>query len=116
MIGFIASNSFRAKTGKDSVVQRLLVTRYDPARAAKDESLNLKDIEELLGLPLIGVIPESKAILTSTNLGQPVITSNDKAGEAYKDVVKRFLGQDIPLRFIEAEQPGFFARIFGKND
>ena len=89
------------------------MTRYDPARAAKDESLSLEDIQELLGLPLVGVIPESRSVLTSTNLGQPVILSDDKAGMAYKDVVQRFLGADVPLRFTVAEEPGFFQRIFG---
>eukprot|EP01036_Dinobryon_divergens_P048049 gene48049-64475_t len=86
MIGFIASKSHRAVTGKEPVNQRLLVTRYDPNRAAKEECLSLVDIEELLGLPLIGVIPESKAVLTSTNIGQPVIMGNDKASVAYKDM------------------------------
>lgn len=113
MIGFIASKSRRAEVGAEPVVQRLLVTRYDPERAAKEESLRLEDISELLGLPLIGVIPESKAVLTSTNLGQPVITATDRAGEAYKDLVKRFLGEEIEFRFIKPEERGFFARIFG---
>ena len=117
MIGFIASNSLRAKKGVDPVKQTLLVTRYDPSRAHKEESLSLEDIHELLGLPLVGVIPESRAVLTSTNLGQPVINiDGDKAGEAYKDVVKRFLGQEIPLRYVTYEQPGFFARMFGNGD
>lgn len=117
MIGFIASNSLRAKTGQDPVKQTLLVTRYDPARAAKEESLSLEDIHELLGLPLVGVIPESKSVLTATNLGQPVINiAGDKAGEAYKDVVKRFLGEETPFRFVAYEQPGFFQRMFGGGE
>ena len=111
MIGFIAANSRKSITG-DEVRQRLLVTRYDPERAAKEESLSLDDIGELLGLPLIGVIPESKSVLTSTNLGQPVIIGNDNAGEAYKDVVRRFLGEEVEMRFCEAEDPSFFARWF----
>ena len=116
MIGFIASNSHRAVTNREPVLQRLLVTRYDPARAEKEESLSLHDIQELLGLPLIGVIPESKSVLTSTNLGQPVIMGDDRAGEAYKDVVKRFLGEETPFRFTTYEQPGFFKRMFGGAD
>ena len=112
MIGFIASRSKLAESVGGDVKQRLLVTRYDPERAAKDESLSLTDIEELLGLPLIGVIPESKSVLTSTNLGQPVIMSNDNAGEAYKDMVQRFVGNEVPFRFCEAEEPSFFSRFF----
>lgn len=113
MIGFIASKSYRAEKGQTPVNQRLLVTRYDPERAAKEESLSLEDITELLGLPIIGVIPESRAVLTSTNIGQPVILAADNAGEAYKDLVSRFLGQEVPLRFITAEEEGFFAKLFG---
>jgi septum site-determining protein MinD len=111
MIGFIAANSRQTITGGE-VRQRLLVTRYDPERAAREESLSLDDIGELLGLPLIGVIPEAKSVLTSTNLGQPVIIGKDNAGDAYRDVVQRFLGNDVPMRFVEAEDPSFFAKWF----
>lgn len=45
----------------------------DPARAENNEMLTLGDIQELLGLEVLGVVPESKAVLTATNLGQPVI-------------------------------------------
>lgn len=114
MIGFIASKSHRAVTNQEPVIQRLLVTRYDPARAQKEESLSLNDIEELLGLPLVGVIPESKAVLTSTNIGQPVIlNSNDKASVAYRDMVKRFLGENIPMKFVDVEKMSFLTKFFG---
>ena len=59
-------------------------------RAEKEESLSLFDIEELLGLPLLGVIPESNTVLTSTNLGQPIISMEDNAGYAYADAVERY--------------------------
>lgn len=114
MIGFISSKSLRAETNVEPVVQRLLVTRFDPVRAEKEESLSLEDITELLGLPIVGVIPESKAVLTSTNIGQPVILANDNAGIAYRDMVDRFLGQDLPLKFIHPEQKNFFSRLFNR--
>ncbi|CAN0570550.1 unnamed protein product, partial [Ectocarpus sp. 12 AP-2014] len=75
MVGFIASKSRRAETGQAPVRQTLLVTRYDPPRAESNEMLTLADIQELLGLEVLGLIPESKAVLTATNLGQPVIVS-----------------------------------------
>eukprot|EP00607_Mallomonas_marina_P002349 CAMPEP_0182426720 /NCGR_PEP_ID=MMETSP1167-20130531/13246_1 /TAXON_ID=2988 /ORGANISM="Mallomonas Sp, Strain CCMP3275" /LENGTH=116 /DNA_ID=CAMNT_0024608375 /DNA_START=604 /DNA_END=954 /DNA_ORIENTATION=- len=116
MVGFIASKSHRAITDQDPVRQRLLVTRYDPVRAAKEESLALDDIQELLGLPLLGVIPESSSVLTSTNLGQPVIMGTDKASIAYKDMVARFLGEDIPMKYVEPQHTGFLSRIFGNSE
>lgn len=74
----------------------LLVNRYDAGRAEKEEMLQLKDITELLGLNLLGVIPESKSVLTATNLGQPVITLEEEdASKAFQDAVARYLGEVI---------------------
>ena len=68
MVGFISSRSRRAVIGETlPVLQTLLITRYDPARAEAEESLSIADMEELLGLPVVGVIPESKDVLTCTN-------------------------------------------------
>lgn len=115
MIGFIASKSLRAINNDTPVVQRLLVTRYDPVRVQRGECLSLDDIKDVLGIPVIGVIPESPAVLTSTNMGQPVILqTSDNAAEAYRDCVKRFLGENVELRFTQPEEKGFFSRLFGR--
>ncbi|GMH84817.1 hypothetical protein TrVE_jg1497 [Triparma verrucosa] len=117
MIGFISARSRRAEMDKTAVTQTLLITRYDPERAEKNESLSISDIQDLLGLDLVGVIPESKAILTCTNLGTPVISSsthaNDPANGAYSDMVDRFLGESKEMRFVTTEPASFFKRIFG---
>eukprot|EP00903_Cladosiphon_okamuranus_P011522 g10849.t1 len=116
MVGFIASKSRRAETGETPVRQTLLVTRYDPARAESNEMLTLGDIQELLGLEVLGVVPESKSVLTATNLGQPVImTEGDDAALAYKDAVDRFLGKKVDLRFVEPKPVGLLKRIFGST-
>lgn len=124
MVGFISSRSRRAELGGGGgehsclpVSQSLLVTRYDPIRVQADESLSLQDMEELLGLPIVGVIPESKSILTCTNVGQPVITQADKgdiAALAYSDMVQRYLGhKDLELRFLTPPpEPSLLQRIF----
>lgn len=117
MIGFISSRSRRAEIGDEvaPVSQTLLITRYDPARAEKDESLSIADIEDLLGLPVLGVIPESKDVLTCTNLGSPIITlgETNSASGAYSDMVDRFLGEEKTLRFVTPEPVSFFSRFFG---
>lgn len=118
MVGFISSRSRRAEIGGDTlpVSQTLLITRYDPVRVQAEESLSIKDIEELLGLPVVGVIPESKSVLTCTNIGSPVISLVDKAEPAalaYLDMVDRYLGKERELRFITPEPVSFFKRIFG---
>jgi len=113
MIGFIASKSKRAEEGLESVHQMLCVNRYCPARADAEEMLQLTDIQELLGLQLLGVIPESKAVLTATNLGQPVISvkGEDPAG-AFEDMVARYLGEEREMRFITPPSKGIFSRFF----
>jgi septum site-determining protein MinD len=75
----------------------------------------MDDIVEILSVPLIGVIPESGSVLQASNSGNPVIMDKDStAGQAYMDVVERFLGADKPLRFINVEQKkGFFKKLFG---
>lgn len=115
MIGFIQSKSLRAEEGREPVRQRLLVTRYDANRAAKQDCLSVGDIHELLGLSLLGVIPESEAVLASSNKGMPVILSESDAGVAYADAVERFLGQEIEMKFVtpKAQTSGWFGRLFG---
>ncbi|CAN0085357.1 unnamed protein product [Pylaiella littoralis] len=107
MVGFISSKSRRAEMGEPPVRQTLLVTRYDPVRAESNEMLTLGDIQELLGLEVLGVVPESKEVLTATNLGQPVImTEGDDAATAYKDAVDRFLGKKVELKFVQPKPVG----------
>jgi septum site-determining protein MinD len=78
------------------------------------QMLSLEDIQDILRIKLIGVIPESESVLQASNQGLPAIhLAGTDVSEAYKDVVARFQGEDKPLRFIEAVKPGFFKRIFG---
>lgn len=67
-------------------------------------------------IPLLGVIPESKAVLKASNSGVPVsLDKESDAGQAYLDAVARFLGEDVPHRFVEEEKKGFLQRIFGRK-
>jgi len=114
ILGILQAKSKRAIEGLDPIKEHLLITRYDPRRVYQGEMLALEDIQELLGISLIGVIPESTTVLQASNSGLPVILdANSDSGQAYTDVVSRFLGEDRPLRFIEAEKKGFLKRLFG---
>jgi septum site-determining protein MinD len=116
IIGMIDAKTQRAVQNKDPVKCHLLVTRYAPKRAAAGEMLKVEDVLELLGIPLLGVVPESPAVLTASNTGTPlVLLENTDAATAYLDVVKRFLGEKLPHRFIDVEKKGFFARLFGTD-
>ncbi len=113
ILGLLASKTRRAERGEE-VRNSLLLTRYSPIRVENGEMLSIKDVEEILGLSVLGVIPESPDVLNASNKGEPVILDMDTiAGQAYDDAVARLLGEQRPLRFIEVEKKGFFSRLFG---
>ena len=113
------SKSRRAELGPDEckpVNISLLINRFDAQRAEAEESVSIPDMKELLGLPLLGVIPESKHILPCTNLGNPVITLSGEdvpAGLAFGDTVDRYLGEQKDLRFVTPEKKSFIQQLFG---
>lgn len=114
MLGILASKSRRAENGDEPIKEYLLLTRYSPKQVKLGEMLSVKDVQEILSLDLVGVIPESKAVLSASNSGTPVILDEASgAGQAYGDVVARYLGEDLPHRFIEDERKGLFGRLFG---
>ncbi len=114
VLGLLASKTRRVERGDGRVKEHLVLTRYNPARVLKGEMLSVEDVKEILAIPLLGVVPESQAVLTSSNAGTPVIAQTDSdAGQAYDDLVSRFLGEDRPMRFLNAEKKGFLGKLFG---
>ncbi len=113
VLGLLQSKTKKARDGAN-IKEHLLLTRYDPERVAKGEMLSVGDVEEILAIPLLGVIPESKAVLAASNSGEPVILDEaSDAGQAYEDAVSRLLGEEVEHRFLKPAKKGFFARIFG---
>jgi septum site-determining protein MinD len=117
ILGMLSSKTQRAIEGREPIKEHLLITRYNPSRVLGGQMLSLQDIQDILRIPLIGVIPESEAVLDASNQGSPVIhLKGTDVSEAYKDVVERFLGKpELPLRFTEPVKPGFFKRVFGSR-
>ncbi|EGH12440.1 septum site-determining protein MinD [Pseudomonas amygdali] len=116
MLGLLASKSRRAERGEDPIKEHLLLTRYNPERVSKGEMLGVEDVKEILAVTLLGVIPESQAVLKASNQGVPVILDDQSdAGQAYSDAVDRLLGKDREHRFLDVQKKGFFERLFGGN-
>ena len=114
ILGMLASKTKRAIEGKEPIKEHLLITRYNPNRVEGGQMLSLGDIKEILRIELIGVVPESETVLDASNQGVPAVHLKDTdVSEAYKDVVARFLGEERPMRFVDAEKQGFFKRLFG---
>ena len=114
ILGILQSKSRRAEQGLEPVKEHLLLTRYNPARVAAGEMLSVQDVEDILAIPLLGVIPESQAVLKASNQGTPVILDEEAdAGQAYADAVSRLLGEETEHRFLETQKKGFFKRLMG---
>ena len=113
ILGLLSSKSKRAEDGLDKIKAHLLITRYNPARVESGEMLSINDIEDILRIPVIGVIPESTDVLQASNTGTPAISlASTNVSEAYKDVIGRFLGENHELRFTNTEKTGLFKRLF----
>jgi septum site-determining protein MinD len=116
VLGLLSSKTRRAETGADPVKPHLLLTRYDAGRVAKGEMLPLDDILEILAIPLLGIIPESTAVLRASNVGSPVVLDGKStAAKAYEDAVSRLMGDQIEMRIQKPERPGLFQRLMGRE-
>ncbi len=116
MLGILASKSRRAETNDEPIREYLLLTRYTPERVARGEMLSVEDVQEILSMDLLGVIPESQAVLNASNAGAPVILDKtSQAGQAYADMVTRYLGEKVPHRFLTIEKKGFLSRLLTRG-
>ncbi|PZQ09782.1 MAG: septum site-determining protein MinD [Rhodanobacter denitrificans] len=114
ILGLLSSKTRRAELGNGAIEQHLLLTRYNPARVEAGDMMSIKDVQEILGIEVLGVIPESEGVLAASNAGVPVILDDQSfAGQAYDDAVARLLGEQRSMRFLDAQKKGLFARIFG---
>jgi septum site-determining protein MinD len=124
MVGILASKSRRAERNEEPIKSHVLITRYDLDRVERGEMLKVEDVVEMLALPLLGVIPESESVLQASNIGAPVVLDEaSKAGQAYRDAVARYLGEQLEYRFVAAEKGsfssfgplGFFTRLWRRS-
>jgi len=114
ILGILSAKSKRAEEGLEPIKEYLLITRYSPKRVAEGEMLSVSDVEDILRVNLVGVIPESEIVLQASNQGVPVVHLREShAAQAYLDIVDRYLGKEVPMRFVEYEKPGLFKRLFG---
>lgn len=114
ILGLLSSKTKRAENGGEKIAEHLVLTRYSPTRVKAGEMMSLTDVQEILAIPILGVIPESPSVLAASNQGVPVIMEDQsEAGQAYGDLVSRYLGEERELRFLTEKKRGFFGRLFG---
>ena len=96
----------------------LILNRIKPNMVKRGEMMSLEDVTEVLAIDVLGVVPDDEGIVVSTNRGEPCV-SDDKsfAGQAFREIVRRMLGENLPLMNLEPET-GFVAKmknIFGSK-
>ncbi len=116
IIGLLDSKTERAEQGL-RMPKHLLLTRYDTARAARNEMLKVDDVLEILSIPLLGIIPESQDVLRASNLGAPVTLASPASApaRAYAEAAKRLKGEQIQVTVPSAEPRGLFGKLFGRR-
>lgn len=113
ILGILASKTYRAEHNMEPIKEFLLLTRYSLERVARGDMLGVDDVKDILAIPLLGVIPESQAVLRASNAGVPVtLDLESDASQAYMDAVGRFLGEDIAHWHLAPKKKGFFAKLF----
>ncbi len=89
---------------------RLVVNRLRPHLVKNETMMSVEDVQEILSIPLLGIVPDDEAIINSSNRGEPVILQEGtRAGQAYRNVARRIKGEDVPL--MDLEEGGFFSRL-----
>ena len=109
IIGLLEANGIK---NVDLIVNRI---RMDMVK--KGDMMTVDDVRELLAVNLIGVVPDDEHIVISTNQGAPLVGSDCQAGQAYANICRRVVGEDVPFLNLEVKG-GLFARLkelFKKN-
>ena len=117
VLGLLSSKTRRAeKDGAEPIKAQVLLTRHDKGRIEKGEMMTVEDVLEILAVPLLGIIPESTAVLRASNIGTPVtLDEPSAAGTAYDNAVARLTGEEVEISVEDDRRPGFFGRLFGRT-
>lgn len=117
VLGLLSSQTRRAETeGSEPVKAQVLLTRHDRTRIESGEMMTVEDVLEILAVPLLGIIPESQAVLRASNIGTPVtLDEPSAASRSYEDAVARLTGQEVEMRIAGERRPGIFHRLFGRS-
>lgn len=90
---------------------RLILNRVNPTLTKRGDMLSSEDVLELLAIDLIGIIPEDESVVISSNRGQPVtLTDRSKAGQAFRNIANRLIGNEVPFMNLE-EKGNIFSRL-----
>ncbi len=92
----------------------LVINRINQAMVKRGDMLSVEDVLDLLAIDLIGIVPEDENVLVASNKGQPlVLDSKSKAGQAFQNIARRLLGENVP--FLDLDSTGLWQRLLGRK-
>ena len=103
IIGLLEANEIRSP--------KLIVNRVRPDMVKRGDMMSIEDIIDILAIDLLGVVPDDEKIIVSTNRGEPAVgDSKSLAGQAYRNITKRIMGEDVPIIDLDSDE-GFFNKF-----
>ena len=105
IIGLLQANNVRKI--------HLIVNRLRPKMVEANDMMSVEDVQDLLAIPLIGVVPDDERVIVSTNKGEPLVLSDvpSLAGTAFDNIVRRIEGEKVPFLDLTVKSEGFFGRL-----
>ena len=82
----------------------VIINRIRADMVDRGDMMGIDDMIEILAIDLIGIVPEDEGIVVSTNKGEPIaLNENAKAGQAYRNIARRIMGEDLPMMPLEKD-------------
>ena len=109
IIGLLEANEMKRT---DLIVNRI---RMDMVK--KGDMMSIDDVVEILAIDLIGAVPDDENIVIATNQGEPLVGNNTLPGQAYMNICRRIIGEEVPMLDLSSGN-GLFSKIgklFKKN-
>ncbi|MCG8365993.1 MAG: septum site-determining protein MinD [Pseudanabaenales cyanobacterium] len=105
VIGLLEANDIK--------VMHLVINRIKPAMVQEDMMMSVQDVQDILAIPLVGVIPEDERVIVSTNKGEPLVLEENLslAGIAFANIARRLKGEKIPFMDLTAPHDDLLSRI-----
>lgn len=91
----------------------LIVNRLKPQMVEANDMMSVADVQEILAIPLIGVIPDDERVIVSTNRGEPLVLGEEEtlAAKAFDNIARRLEGEEVELLDLSLPSENFFSRI-----
>ena len=87
---------------------KLIINRIRQDMVKRGDMMNIDDMIDILAIDLLGIVPDDESIVISTNKGDPVVTDEKAmAGQAYRNIVSRIIGEDVPLLDLDVDDSMF---------